>query len=82
MLNASRKRVIPFRISILYKQNKIPGENRGHEPGQEADEGCPRLRADVSGFEWFANSVVPFEADGQDSQDRSMGHCQLDEWYG
>lgn len=59
----------------------LPCENGGNKPGQKANEGCPSLRADVTGLQRFTYSVVAFKADGQNGQNGSMCHGELHEWY-
>ena len=43
----------------------VPRKHGRYEPGQQAYQGSPGLRADVSGLQWLADGVVSFEANRQ-----------------
>lgn len=56
----------------------VPRQKCRQRPGAHADEESSGFRAGVAGLEGFADGVVPFEADGQDGEDRGMSNHHLD----
>ena len=60
----------------------LPGEERGHNPSEEADEDGPGLGAHVAGLQGLTDGVVALEGYRQDGQDTGVGDGQLDKGNG
>lgn len=72
-------RLICMYIYIYLLIKYVPSKERGQSPGQQTDDHRSGLGAHVAGPQWFANGVIPFEADGQYGQHRSVSYRELDE---